>query len=193
MNPEKELENWREAWRTPAQTVSPAGFDVKRAHRGQERRLRRSYVQNLATAIALFTLVVWVLRTNFSAEAVVWASVVVLTTAGATTFQVWNWRILWRTAARSVSDYANVYEERCLAELRMVRFGYGLLALQTSITVPWLTWDFLRGEIPAVRFAISMGLLALLIAGFLIYFRFSRRRALRELAQVAEFRRELQS
>jgi hypothetical protein len=194
MNPEPELDAWRKAWRTPAQIGCPtAGFDVRRAHSRQERRLRRDYLLSLTTAIGLVALVVWVLRTSFSAEAVVWAAVVVLTTAGATAFQVWNWRTLWKTAARSVSDYANLYEHRCLAELRAVRFGYGLLALQTSITAPWLTWDFARGEIPAVRFAIGMGLLALLIAGFIIYFRMSRRRAVRELAQVTEFRQEMQS
>jgi hypothetical protein len=193
MNPEPELEAWRQAWRTPVQTNRPAAFDVRRAHRRQERRLRLHYLLNMVTAIAFVALVVWVLRTNFSYEAIVWSIVVVLTTAGATAFQIWNWRKLWKTAAYSVTDYANVYEHRCRSTLRMVRFGYGLLALQSAISVPWFTWDFVRHEIPAVRFALAMGLLAALAAGFIVWFRKSRRDALRELAQVAEFRREMQS
>src|SRR5262249_28427425 len=86
---------------------------------------------------------------------------------GATTFYIWNWRTLWQTAARSVTEFADRYEQRCLAKLRMVRFGYALLALQTSISVSWLAWDFARHEIPAARFAFATGLLALLIAGFI--------------------------
>jgi hypothetical protein len=191
MNPETDLDAWREAWRKQV-TESPESFDVRRAQR-QERQLRRQYLLNIATAIGFVVLAVWMLRTNFSYETAVWSVVVVLTTAGATAFQIWNWRTLWKTAGRSVSDYADLYEQRCLATLRMVRFGYGLLVLQSTISVPWLTWDFVRHEIPAARFALAMGLLALLAAGFIIWFRKSRRRALRELARVAEFRRELQS
>ena len=191
MIPEPELEAWRAAWRTPGPTEAPSGFDMQCAQHRQERRLRRNYLLNLAAAVLLIALAGWVLSSNFNYEALVWSIVVVLTTAGATAFQVWNWRTLWRTAARSVTDYADLYEQRCRATLRMVRFGYGLLALQLTIATPWLTWDFARHEISAARFALAMTVLALLAVGFLAQFRKTRRQTLQELAKVEDFRREL--
>ncbi len=191
MNQEPELEDWRAAWQTPAEQNPPAHFDVRAEQRRQERRLRRNYFLNLAGAAALLAMAGWVLRTRFSAEAVVWSAVVALTTAGATAFQIWNWRTLWTRAARSVNDYADLYEQRCAATLRMVRFGYGLLAVQLTIAAPWLAWDFARGEMSAARFAFAMALLGMLTAAFLLRFRKTRREASRELARVEEFRREL--
>jgi hypothetical protein len=96
---------------------------------------------------------------------------------------------LWKTAGESVLDYADVYEKRCIATLRSVRFGYAFLALQLAIAVPWLTWDFTRREISPARYAFSMGVLAALTVAFMGWFRRSRRRAVRELIEVTEFRR----
>jgi len=190
MNPEPELEAWRTAWQTPVEAENKR-FDIRGAQSRQERRLRMQYVMGLATSAALIGLALYVLHSNFSIETAIWAAVVILTTVGATAFQVWNWRMLWTTAARSVQDYADLYEQRCLATLRMVRFGYALLAVQSSIAGPWLTWDFVRHELSAAHFAIGMGILAMLVLVFLVQFRKTRGRALSELRQVQDFRREL--
>jgi hypothetical protein len=129
----------------------------------------------------------WILRDHFDAEALAWSAVVWLTTLGVTMFQIRNWRGIWRTSARPVADYAAIYQARCLATLRAVRFGYAFLALQVAIAVPWLTWDFLRGSISGSRYALAMAILAALTIAFLFWFRASRRRARRESAEVKEY------
>src|SRR5262249_47071116 len=128
---------------------------------------------------------------HFDFEMLLWATVVCITSAGAAAFQIWNWRGLWKTSGQSVADYAEAYEQRCHAMLRAVRFGYRFLALQLAITAPWLTFDFLRGAIPPGRYVFALGFLALFTGVFLMSFRLSRRRTIRELAEVRNFRREV--
>jgi len=105
-----------------------------------------------------------------------------------TAFSVWNWRGLWQAPGHSVGEYANVYQNRSRAILRAIRFGYGFLALQLSVTIPWLTVDYMRHEIPASRYGAAMGLLAVLTIAFLLWFKWASRRAWLELQRVAEFR-----
>jgi len=191
MNSESELDRWRSAWTSGVRAEVPAPFDLTAAHRRQERRLRIHYILNMVVAVALIVFAALVLRCNPRAEVLVWAVVVWLTTLGSTAFYIWNWRALWRTAAKSVRDYADVCETRCIATLRAVRFGYAFLALQFAIAAPWLTWDFARGQIFAARYAFCLVLLGTLTVGFIVWFRRSLQRALLELTQIKEFLRAL--
>jgi hypothetical protein len=125
---------------------------------------------------------------DFSAEVVAWAIVVWITTAGVTVFSIWNWRGLWSVSGRSVVEYADLYEKRSLARLRAIRFGYWFLLLQLAISAPWLTWDFVRHEVTAVRHGLSMASLGLLTVVYVAWFTVSRRRALLEVKRVQEFR-----
>lgn len=187
MNTESELQLWRSAWRAPAAEIAPA-FDFRAEHRRQEWRLRARYMFGIFFAALLTCYAAFVLRRDFRAEVLAWAIVVWLTTAVATAFSVWNWRGLWSASSHSVLEYANIYQKRSLATLRAMRFGYYFLGLQLAIAVPWLTWDFVRHEMSAGRYALGMGLLGLLTIAFVAWFAVSRRRALSELGRVEEFR-----
>lgn len=191
MNTPSELEVWRAVWKTPSAEKSVKPFDLHSSYRRQERRLRIRYVSNAIFAVVLICLAALVLRSNPRLEVLIWALVVWITTLGATAFNVWNWRILWRAADQSVLDYAGAFRKQCLASLRTVRFGYSFLALQLAITVPWLTLD-LRHGLPLGRYAFSMGFLALFSVAFVLSFRKTRSRALLDLKQIEEFRRELE-
>jgi hypothetical protein len=185
MAADSELDLLRDAWTSAASPSVPAGSSD--AARKQERRLRVRYFVNLLVGAMLAALPVWILRTNFSAEVLAWAIVVWLATLAAVAFQIWNWRILWRTAARPVTGYASAYLERCRANLRAVRFGYILLAVQVAISGCWFSWDVLRGEISAARFAAAMLLLAAVTAAIHLGLRASRRRSIREYAEAQAF------
>jgi len=186
-----ELEAWRAAWKTPPAEKSVKTFDVRSSYRQQERRLRIRYVSNAIFAVALICLAAVVLRGNPRLEVLIWALVVWITTLGATAFNVWNWRILWRAADQSVLDYAAAFEKQCRASLRAVRFGYFFLAVQLAITVPWLTLD-LRHGLPLGRYAFSMGFLAVFSAAFIVSFRKARSRTLLDLSHIKEFRHGLE-
>lgn len=191
MNNNVELEAWRASWRSVADDKPAAGFDLRLEARRHERRLRTQYILGLGFAVALFAFAAYVLQRNSTAETLAWAIVVWLTTFLATAFSIWNWRILWNAVAQSTAEYVSAYRARCMATLRAVRFGYGLLVCQLAITVPWLTWDHYRsgesGRFGAGAYAFSMGLLAVLTATYLYAFGRSRRCAVRELAQLEEF------
>ena len=186
-----ELEVLRAAWNEPPRTVIPA-FQFRAEYRKQERWMRVRYVAGLGFAVALIGYAALVLRSNFRPEVLAWAVVVWVTTVGATAFSVWNWGGLWQAAGHSVGDYAVIYENRNRAMLRAMRFGYGFLALQLSISAPWLTLDFMRHEMTVSSYAAGVGSLALLTIAFLLWFKWSSRRAWLELRRVAEFRRGLQ-
>jgi hypothetical protein len=188
VNTESELELWRSAWRAPAAAETAPAFDFRAEHRRQEWRLRARYLFGLCFAVLLTCYAAFVLRRDFRAEVLAWAVVVWLTTAAATAFSVWNWRGLWSASSRSVREYADIYEKRGLATIRATRFGYWFLGMQLAIAAPWLTWDFFHHETSAARYAVTMGLLALLTIAFIVWFTVLRHRALSELDRVEEFR-----
>lgn len=188
MNTESDLELWGNAWRAPtAATVAPA-FDFRAEHRRQQWRLRAGYLFGLGFAVFLTAYAAAVLHRDFRPEVIAWAIVIWITTAGVTAFFVWNWRGLWNASGRSVTEYANLYEKQSLARLRAIRFGYRFLALQLSISVPWLSWDFTRHEITGARYALSMAFLGVFTVAYIVWFTISKRRALLELKRVEEFR-----
>jgi len=96
--------------------------------------------------------------------------VVWITTAGATAFPIWNWRTLWDTSGQAVLGYAASQQCQCHAVLRAVRFGYAFPAIQDAISIPWLTWDFLRGNLPLGSFIASLLSIAALTVGCAAWF-----------------------
>ncbi len=188
MSMEPELDVLRAAWTASAceeRSGLPAGL------RRRELGLRVRYILQLAFAAAMMGFAVAFVRSHFDFETLLWTAVVCITSAGAAAFQIWNWRGLLQTTGQSVAGYAEAYERRCHAMLRATRFGYRFLALQLAISTPWLTFDVVRGAMTLGRYTVSLGLLALITVAFLISFRRSRRRAMRELADVRDFRRGL--
>jgi hypothetical protein len=98
---------------------------------------------------------------------------------------------LWNATSASTSEFAALYERRCLATLRAVRFGYAFLALQLAITVPWLSWDFYRGgtsgDFGLVPYLRSMIIVLCLSAAFVFSFVRTRRLTMKQLEQLREF------
>jgi hypothetical protein len=191
VNTRSELEEWGVTWRAPQAAASEPAFDFRAEHRRQQWWLRVRHVFGIGFAVLLMGYAAVVLYRDFRAEVLAWAIVVWVTTAGITGFSVWNWRGLWSFSGRSVLEYAAIYEKRSLATLRAIRFGYYFLLLQLTISVPWLTLDFVHHEIPMARYVVAMGLLSLLTIGFLAWFTVSRRRAWMEIQRVEEFRLSL--
>jgi len=193
MNTPSELEIWRAAWKTSPAERSIKSLDLHLEYRRQERRLRIRYIFNAVFAVLLICLAAVDLHSHHRLEVLIWALVVWITTLGATAFNIWNWRTLWKAADKSVLDYASTFEKQCLASLRAVWFTYSFLAVQLAIAVPWLTLDFWRHELAAVPYMLSMGFLAVLSIAFIVSCRRMRSRALLDLKQIEEFRRDLEA
>ncbi len=190
-NANSELDVWRDAWRVAPKTSAPSRFDLRREARRQERWLRTRYVLAFVWALVFLAFSAFAVRRGH--QGLLWAGVVWLTTFVALGFSVWNWRSVWQTANSSTSEFAELYEKRCLATLRAVHFGYRFLGLQMMIAVPWLTWDFYRKHegFGLAQYAGCLVLLACLSALFAISFSRKQRRTQRELKELKAFREGL--
>jgi hypothetical protein len=189
MSQEPELEALSAVWTAPG-GENGGGIGLKSGS-GRFRAFRIRRLLELAFAGVLMAFAISHMYAHPGLETFLWAAAVCVTTLGATAFQLWNWRGSWKSSSKSVADYTDLYERRCRAMLRAVHFGNRFLALQLAIATPWLTFDFVRGQASAHRYAMGLSLLGLLTVAFLFSFRRSRRRALRELVEVQEFRRKL--
>ena len=188
MSADPEIEHWRTVWIAVAPQVRCASSEARRGAARQQLRLRAWHVAELVAAAVFLVFSAWFLSQYPTFEVFVWAAVVWASTFAVTAFSVWNWRILWQSDMKSVAEYASVYESRCIAMLRAVRFGLWFLAVQAAISVPWLVVRFAEGRMSGGRLVIALGILAGWIAGFLSLAGHQWRSAHAELNQVLRSR-----
>jgi hypothetical protein len=181
MSADLEFNNWRAEWQAQTEIAAFSSAEIRRAALKQQRRLRAFLALELLSGTLFLVgsaVLAWRVR---GAESFLWAAVIWLTTLAASAFSVWNWSTLWQHDVKSVAEFSQVYEKRCLAKIRAARFGKWFLVVQTMISGPWLTWDYHRGDFSTARFGGTMLLMILLSIGFWVLFSRSRRSALREL------------
>jgi cation transport ATPase len=178
-----ELNDWRTEWKAQTE-LSECRVDLRAGAVKQQRWLRTAHVAELFAAVIFLLFSAAFAWRNPGLEMWLWAGTVWASTLVATVFSLWNWNILWKANVKSVAEFALDYRKRCLASLRAVRFGMGFLVAQNAITVPWLTWDYLRHRITDMGFAAAMALVAALSLGFWLFFSRFRRMALRDLEEL---------
>jgi hypothetical protein len=181
MSADLEFSNWRAEWQSHTEVAAYRSADVRRDALKQQRRLRASHVLELLSGMLFLgasAVFAWRVR---GVESLLWAAVVWLTTLIVSAFSVWNWSTLWQHDVKSVAEFSEVYEKRCLAKLRAARFGKWFVVVQVFITGPWLTWDYYRAQFSTTRFVGAMLLTILLSVGFWIFFSQDSRSTLREL------------
>lgn len=181
MSADFEFSDWRAEWQAQVEIAAHNPGDVRREALKQQRRLRAAHVLELLTGVLLLAISAAVAWRVHSVESLLWAAVVWLTTLLVSAFSVWNWDTLWQHDVKSVAEFSEVYEKRCLAKLRAARFGKAFVVVQALISGPWLTLDYHRGQFSTARFGVSMLLVILLSVGFWVMFSRSRRSTLREL------------
>jgi hypothetical protein len=157
----------------------------------QCRRLRLLHLLELGSAALLTAGTIVVLQRKPNPQMAVWAILVWATTVAATTFSIWNWRVLWTAGNQSVAEFTLTYRKRCLASLRAARFGRRLLIVQLAISIPWLTWAYYRHGLSGFRFGIGIIASVLLGAVFLSWIAGFQRRAQEELGHLENFHRYL--
>jgi hypothetical protein len=190
---DSELEILREVWQhASGASEQPDIFDISRALRRKEFRLRALHFLQYAWALFLLGFSFVIARRYPTTEMFVWALVIWIATLTATGYSIWNWRSLWLAERKSTSEYVRIYEKHCLAGLREIRFGYCFLAVNLSIVIPWVSWRFFRSgdavHLSLMAYLISMGLVTGLTLGYLFWFSRSRKSRLRELEQLKRYK-----
>lgn len=179
-----EFDDWRTAWQTQGQIATFSTGEVRRAALKQQLRLRVAHILEILTGVVLLVLsavIAWNLQ---STEMFLWAAVIWLATLVASVFSILNWDILWKHDLKSVAEFSDVYEKRCLAKIKAARFGKGFVIVQTLIPGFWLSWDYYRSELSTVRFVGALLFLIVFSAGFWAYFSRYGQSALQELQQL---------
>jgi hypothetical protein len=194
MTSDLEMETWCEAWKFPEMPADkPSFLDMGRMVKRRKFKLRMLHVLELAWALFLLVFSYLLARHHPSTKSFLWALVVWILTVFASGYSLWNWRVLWNAETKPVCDYMRIYEKYCVAWLRYIRFGYWFLALNLAISVPWITWIFLRsahtGHFGLIGYLIRIGLIAGLTTGYLLWFSRSQRNRLRELEELRQYRK----
>ena len=193
---DQELKGWQATWQSSAETKRRTPpFDIRRHAARAGRRLTFRYAAGCIWALALLLFSAVYAKLHPTLQWFLWAAAVWIATLIAVGFMIWNGRGLWTAADRSNAAYVELSRKRCLAELRMIRFGYALLAAELAVVTPWLLWNFFSkrgspGFDPASHLTAFAVLLALTV-GYLIWFTVYRRRKLRELERLADFQRSV--
>jgi len=186
MNADLELNDWRAEWHTQVEPTTPNPADIRRHALNQQQRLRVAHVLELLAGVIFLAISAAVAWSERGVESVLWAAAIWLTTLIVSAFSVWNWHVLWKHDLKSVAEFVQVYEKRCLAKVRAARFGKGFVVVQAMISVPWLTWDYHHSHLSIASFGESMLLLIVLSVGFWLLFSRYRRSALRELDRLRD-------
>jgi len=185
MNPDQEFANWRQDWL--AQEEPPGHFAILRIVERQRRRMAGSLAAQLLVGIVMLVFSAWWVWQRWSAEWIVWAAVIWVSTFVSSGFVIWNSKGNWASLDQSTAGFVDLARRRCFAVLREIRFGRWLTAVGLAIVVPWLTWDF------AIRYSswkallLGDGLACTLSAVYLIWFAVLRRRKLKELEELNRF------
>jgi len=183
MNADPEMSSWRAEWRVIAPEPQTAD-QLRRLATKQQNRLRTWQVGELAAALIFLVFSGGLLWRNPVPEVWLWAAIVWASTFAAIAFSIWNWRNLWSSDVKSVTEFIATYKKRCLATLRALRFGLRFLAVQLAISVPWLAMSFTTKRISSVRFFTAAGILTAFTACLLLFGRHYRRAAQYELDEL---------
>ena len=197
MTDDLELTAWRETWQWSAQNPEPSPVcDIRREVQRKELRLRMKHLFEIAWALFLLAFSFILARRHPSTEMLVWALTIWILTLFASGYSIWNWRMLWIAEKKPAFEYTQVYEKYCIAGLREIRFGYCFLAACLAINVPWISWRFFLSS-PGdhshlIVYLLSMGIVAGLTLGYLLWFQIARKNRLRELEQLRLYRKSLE-
>lgn len=181
MSADLELSNWRAQWQAHTEGVADSSAEVRRDALKQQRQLRIYHILELLAGLLFLGVSAFFACRVHSLESFLWGAVVWVTTLAVSAFSVWNWSTLWQHDLKSVAEFSQIYEKRCLAKIRTARFGKWFVVVQATISGPWQGWDYHRGAFSAARFEGAMLLLILLCIAFWVLFSQSRRSAMRRL------------
>jgi hypothetical protein len=185
MNLDQELADWRQDWL--AHEEPPGHFEIRRIVERERSRMAARLAGQLLFALALLGFSAWWVWQRWSAEWIVWAAVIWISTFVKSAFAIWNSAGNWTSLDQSTAGFVDLARRRCLAVLREIRFGRWLVAVSLAIVVPWLTWDFAIRYPSVNALLLGDGIACALSAVYLIWFGVWRRRKLKELEELNLF------
>jgi uncharacterized membrane protein YoaT (DUF817 family) len=188
MNMDVELAAWRTDWLAdqPADSALLRP-DLRRLVGCKRRKMALALAGQLLYGVALLVFSAWFAAHRPTLEWILWAAVIWGATFFAAGFGVWNNAGTWKALSESNAAFLDLSRERCLRELRAMRFGRWFLAVQSAIVAGWLSLDYALHRLPRGRYFFGFAVTILMAVAYLEFFAHRERRSLRDLQRLDQF------
>jgi flagellar biogenesis protein FliO len=181
---DRELESWREQWRSVAEPLPEIQRRVKRQN-------FRFVMSNLVAAIAFVValiLAVMAVRQEPSRLRIGWAvgiGILVFVCAG---YRMWAQRGTWRPGTQSTRAFVELWHRRVMAKIRLIRAGLYLVPawIVFCAALAAANWTAIGPDIHAhpTDWLQVLGAVFLMVLGAVLWLAWYRRRKLAELHEV---------
>jgi hypothetical protein len=191
--PDREMQQWMDAWQTDGEAAAP---DAIRRH--VERRTLMLSVWVAGEIVLCAGMLAFLLHraaTDPDPVEKLAMGLLALITTGAVAFSLWNWRGSIRASTSTTSAFVALSLERSRRLRRAIYMGWGILAAEIVVLVPWVWHRLYDGpqapSVDAERF--GWGLLAGLTALAMVMLAGLHAWARREARILDELRKELEA
>lgn len=188
---DRELEIWREEWRSETEPLPEIKSKIKR----ESRRFVLGNIVAAAAAIAALVFSAMVALRDPSPEKIAWAVGIWVLTFVAGGYRVWNQRGVWRPAAQTTRAFVELSYNRAMAKVRAIRFAsYVMLAwiaYYAALTV-W-RWNVIWPDVKADPggWALTLGGVLLMLAAAFLWLGWQRRRKIAGLEEAKKILEEM--
>lgn len=189
---EPDLQHWMETWQRDAEPVT-APEAITRHVRRRSRLLAVWVAGEVAIAIGASVFLFYRAVSDPDPVEQLAMALLALVAPLAVGFSWWNWRGTFRVSTRTTAAFLQVSVERARRLRRAILGGWGILAAELLVFVPWIWYRLYRGSEPPSAEAIwsAWGLLAGLTGLALAFLAALHVWARRDERRLDDLRREL--
>jgi hypothetical protein len=194
--PDDELREWMADWQGDPEPAPEVRDAIRRRVRRQSFKLALYTAGEMSIGLVMLAFVIHTAVARpvlFNVTAMAGLALAIL---WAVTYSLWSSRGTWRPSAATTTAFLDLSVLRCRRRLNALRAGWWLLALELAIMIPWLHLLLSSGSphAPATSsYAAAFGFLLLVASLAVVFLMVARRKALRELRELEELRRCLES
>lgn len=178
---DNDLDRWTVAWRANA----PQSTDLAHMARREHRVLLAWITLDWCVGLALFGFAAWLWVADGSPVMRFAAIGIVVLTAVVLAFTVVNWRGSLGGEQASAAEFLALAEQRSVARLRYIRFGWWILAADLVVIAGAHVLEFADGGLKRLPSMLAMALAATAVAaGILLWWGRRERRRAQRLAEL---------
>ena len=180
---DRELATWREQWQSAAEPLPHIHKRIKR----QNFWFLANNLASLCAAIAALIFVAWAVHREPSQLRIGWAAGLCVLLFVAVGYRLWLQRGTWRAEAQSTRAFVELWQRRVRARVRTIRLGFYLIPAWIIFCGGLATanWATIGPDVHAHPrdWAVTLTIIAVMVAASFLWLAWYRRRKLRELAE----------
>lgn len=180
-----EFEQWAADWRAGSEEPLP---DIRTLRRRARRQIWVG-AANFAGGAALVAWAGWFAWTDPRPTTFTAAVAILVFTIAALIFEIRARRGAWKAKGDTTLDYLDLVERQLSAQLRGIRFAWGLVAAEVAFFCGWLPWVLSeKPQATVAEYVETFGSLVALVAVFSMALVWLQRRTRRKLERLTASR-----